>query len=97
MLPKMVCKTCLNLAAIFDEFGAHFGFLFRLRMGVPGQNFRFRSGSLLGLRFETAQVGPQGRFFEDFGWSMTCFGGIFQARSLFVGTCSENFLVCPQY
>ena len=29
---------------------------------------------MLGLRFKTAQVGPQGRFSEDFGRSLTCFG-----------------------
>ena len=66
MLPKMVCKNCLNLDAILDEIGDHFGSLFRLRMGGPGENFRFRSASLLGLRFDNAQLGPQSGFLEDF-------------------------------
>ena len=66
MFPKMVCKNCLNLDAILDGIGDHFGSLFRLRMGGPGQNFCFRSAALLGLRFDTAQVGPQSRFLTEF-------------------------------
>ena len=66
MFPKMVCKNCLNLDTILDEIGDYFDSLFRLRMGGPGENFRFRSVSLLGFRFDTAQLGPQSRFLEDF-------------------------------
>lgn len=77
MHSKTMCKTCLNLEAIFDEFGLHFGSLFRLRLAGPGQNFRFRSGSCLGLWFGCAQEAPQAWFLEVLGRSMTCFGGIF--------------------
>ena len=97
MHPKTVCTTCLNLEAILDGFGLHFGSLFRLRMGVPCQNFRFRSGSCLGLWFWTAQVASQGWRLEVSGRFMTWFGSVFQSQRLLVGTCSENFRACPQY
>lgn len=97
MHQKTVCKTCLNLEPIFNAFGPHFGSIFRFRMGLPSQNFRFRSGSLLGLCFGSAQECPQDRFVEVLCRCMTCFLSIFQAQSLLVGAFSENCLVCPQY
>ena len=39
MHPKTVCKTCLNLEAIVDEFGSHFGSLFRFVLGQPAKTF----------------------------------------------------------
>ena len=70
---KTECKTHLNFYAIVNNFGSPFGSLFCLRMGVPGQNFRFRSAFLLRWRFGGVQVPPQPRFWEDLGGSMSLF------------------------
>ena len=81
----MVPTNVVNLEKIFDTFGGHFGFLFRLRMGGPGQNFRFRAGSLLSLRFQTAQVGAQGGFLEEIYGFVKLFRYYFGAHSFKCG------------
>ena len=85
MHTKRVRKTCLHLEAILEEFGGYFGSLFRLRMGGPGQNSRFRSGSSLSLRFQTAQVGAQGGFLEEIYGFVKLFRYYFGAHSFKCG------------
>ena len=66
-------KTCLNFETILNTFWSHFRSNFQLRMGGPGQNFRFWRCSFPGLALWSVRVGFRGHFREDFECPMTVF------------------------
>ena len=66
-LPKTLWKTHLIFNLFFNAFWGHFGVLFGLWLGEPGENFRFWSSLDSGQAFGEVHMGFGGRFWQHFG------------------------------